>query len=335
METKRSLRCFTIVWVVTCFGSALSAQSSSIAAKIGQDEITVAELDARAKAQIRPLEEQIYTIRRQVLEQMISERLMRREAERLGTTVDDFARLVQSTATVTDSEVDGMVNQAVGIPESDLARQAARLRLLSQARAKAIQKELERLRSSVQVQVLLPDLPPEMAEVETEGFPALGAADALVTIVEFADFQCPFCATMNPILHDIVRSDETTVRWIHRDFPLPNHPMAGRAAEAARCANEQGRFWDYQIRLFEHSSTLSEATLETIASDLGMNLVAFRACGAEHRYVSGLRRDLDEGRRVGVRSTPTLVVNGKVFRGAMTKADLEKLIKAELEQKGR
>lgn len=313
------------------------AAQSPVAAKVGDRSITFAELEALVRAQLRPLEEQMYAIRRRALEQFIVEEVLQAEAARVGVTPDELKKRLQSSATVTEAEVENALRQspAAAGGMADLARETTRIQLLTRARIATLQQAVRELRAVAHVEILLPELPPERGDLQTAGFPTLGNTRAPVTIVEFADFQCPFCASMNPILHDIVRSSNDRVRLVHRDFPLPNHKQAWGAAEAARCAADQHKFWEFQERLFQRSSSLSEPVFQEIASELNLDANSFQRCMEDGRHSAAIRSDIEDGLRIGVRATPTFVVNGTILRGAVTKADLEKIIDAELNSNGR
>ncbi|MBI4021357.1 MAG: DsbA family protein [Candidatus Aenigmarchaeota archaeon] len=141
--------------------------------------------------------------------------------------------------------------------------------------------------------------------------PVLGSDDAPVTIIEFSDFQCPFCGrfydqTELQLKQDYV--DTGKLRIIYRDFPLSFHPEAQPAAEAAECANEQGKFWEFHDKIFENQATMSAAAYKQWASDLGMNVDQFTSCVETGKYRSEVQADLDAGVAAGVSGTPTVFV---------------------------
>ncbi|GBC77945.1 Disulfide bond formation protein D [bacterium HR08] len=153
------------------------------------------------------------------------------------------------------------------------------------------------------------ETPSSAIVLEIADAPSRGAKEAPVVLVEFSDYQCPFCArhvreTMPEIEREYVRTRK--VRYVFRDFPLEAiHPHAFRAAEAARCAGEQGRFWEMHDRLFAHQNALTSKDLLAHAEALGLNLRRFRRCLEERRFAERIRRDLSEGQRAGVRGTPS------------------------------
>ncbi len=178
--------------------------------------------------------------------------------------------------------------------------------------------------------------------------PSKGAKDARLVIVEFSDYQCPFCArhvreTMPEIERAYVRTGK--VKYVFRDFPLEAiHPQAFHAAEAARCAGEQGKFWEMHDRLFTYSNALGKEDLIAHAEALGLNLQRFRQCLEGRRFAERVRRDLSEGRRAGVRGTPSFFVGfaepgGKVrvvrvLRGAQPYEAFRQTIEELLRERG-
>ena len=168
-------------------------------------------------------------------------------------------------------------------------------------------------------------------KIPTDGFPSLGPADAPITLVEFADFQCPYCRqweqqTYKPLLD----AYPGKIRIVYRDFPLTSiHPNAMPAAEAAQCANEQGKFWEYHDKLFS-SETLDDATYQQYAQSLGLDMTKFNDCLTSHKYAQAIQADSDFAVNLGVNSTPTFFVNGLAIIGAQPLSSFTNVIDKEL-----
>ena len=147
-----------------------------------------------------------------------------------------------------------------------------------------------------------------------------GDKDAPVTLYEFSDYQCPFCAKFfSDTLPQIEENYITTgkVKLVYKDFPLDNiHPEATPAALAARCAGDQGQFWEFHDKIFQNQQLLSSASYTTWASELGLDLAEFSNCMSTRKHLSAVRKDLLEGQQAGVRGTPGFVLNGQVISGA-------------------
>ena len=177
-----------------------------------------------------------------------------------------------------------------------------------------------------------PAEPPRVA-VEPAG-PSIGPADAPVTIVEFSDFECPFCAALQPTLERVKAEYAGRMRLVFRHFPLTGiHPNAWRAAEAAACAGEQGRFWDLHALMFSEQAALSAGDLREKAARLGMDTAAFGACLDDRRYHDAVHADVDAGIEAGVEGTPTLFINGRPVVGVVPFDELAALIDDELRRR--
>ncbi len=158
----------------------------------------------------------------------------------------------------------------------------------------------------------------------------LGQADAPVTLIEFGDYECPFCKKMFDESEPQIRKEyiETgKVRMVYRDFPLSFHPSAMPAAEASECAKEQGKFWLYHDALFNRQAQLATLNYVTLATELGLNAAEFKTCVETHKYKSEIEKDYQDGVAAGVDGTPATFVNGKLVSGAQPYA----VFKAEIE----
>lgn len=164
-------------------------------------------------------------------------------------------------------------------------------------------------------------------QIETSDDPALGPADALVTIVEFGDFECPFCGQAYPIIKDLLRRYGDRVRFLYRDFPNPSiHVNALPAALAASCAEEQGKFWPYHDLLFTHQTELSSDSLRSLAQQASLNLVAFDQCVTSQRHLQEISDDYSAGVDAGVQGTPTWFINGYRLQGVLTPDDFNAIV---------
>ena len=159
--------------------------------------------------------------------------------------------------------------------------------------------------------------------------PSLGALDAPVTLVEFGDFQCPFCRRMSTTLLQLRQKYGDRLRIVWKDFPLASHPHALPAAQAARCAAEQGRFWEYHDRLFV-VRTFDVPALKRYAADLGLDEPRFAECVDSSKYAERVLRGRAEARALSLTSTPTTFVNGRLVKGARSYETFARLIEEEL-----
>lgn len=174
----------------------------------------------------------------------------------------------------------------------------------------------------------------QRVNVSTEGDPSIGPADAPITIVEFSDYQCPYCTAWYQQTYDqLMANYPGKIRFVYRDLPLPGHPESLPAAEAANCAGEQGSYWKYHDALFSDKYQLGRAAYEQYASDLGLDITAFTACLDDHRTRAEVQEDAAEAARLGLNGTPSFVINGRIFIGAHPFADFKAIIDEELAAK--
>ena len=173
-------------------------------------------------------------------------------------------------------------------------------------------------------------------EVSADDDPAIGPEDAPVTIIEFSDFQCPYCARFqSQTLPQILSGYGDRVRFVYRDFPLTSlHANALKAAEAADCANEQGAYWKYHDLLFQNQSGLDDASLKNYAASLGLDTGVFNQCLDSDKYLSEIQKDEQDGITAGVQGTPSFFINGMPLTGAQPYSAFQTAIEAALKEAG-
>lgn len=176
---------------------------------------------------------------------------------------------------------------------------------------------------------------PTKVSVSAEDDAVLGNANAPVTIIEFSDFECPFCGkfyteTLPSIKENYI--DIGKVKLVFRDFPLPFHPDAQKAAEAAECAGEQNKYWEMHDKIFENQNALSVANLKQYAKGMGLDSAQFNACLDSGKMASEVQKDLADGQGYGVSGTPTFFINGIELVGAQPYSVFDQLIKQALGQ---
>jgi protein-disulfide isomerase len=166
--------------------------------------------------------------------------------------------------------------------------------------------------------------------VSADDDPSLGPDDAAVTIIEFSDFQCPFCARVVPTIKQIEEEFGDSVRIVFRDFPLSFHQQAQKAAEAAECADDQGKFWEMHDKLFENQNALGIDSLKQYANELGLDGGEFDSCLDSGKHAEEVRKDFADGQQAGVTGTPAFFINGKLVSGAQPFSVFKQAIEQEL-----
>ena len=194
---------------------------------------------------------------------------------------------------------------------------------------------MEALRSQAKIVDRLQAPPIVRVEVPVDGAPVRGAADAPVTLVEFSDFHCPFCKRVQPTLAQLLERYPGKVKLAYRDFPIDSlHPQARRAAEAARCARDQGKFWEYHDLLFAGPPSAAPESLDRSAGQIGLDLVAFEGCLSSGVHAAAVQRDVDEGARLGLNGTPAFFINGRPLTGAQPLEAFVRIVEEELRSAG-
>jgi protein-disulfide isomerase len=168
-------------------------------------------------------------------------------------------------------------------------------------------------------------------EVSADNDPSIGPADAQITIIEFSDFECPYCTKWhNEVWPRIQEEYPDQVRLVYRDFPLNIHSSATLAAEAANCAGEQGAYWEYHDALFRAEHGLGQSAFKEYAQELGLVETDFNQCLDSHRYQEEVQADFNYAVQLGVKSTPTFFINGITLIGAQPFEAFQNVIEREL-----
>ena len=310
------------------------------AAEVNGTPILTAEVDSKLGHNLAKLQEQIFSLRQKQLETMIDQKLLEGEAAKRGVTI---ASLVQSEITgrvapVTADEVTRFYEDNKGKLKGDLKSLEEQIKTyLTTQRVQARQQEfVKSRRASAKIEMFLAPPPLFRAAVTTAGAPVRGPNDALVTIVEFSDFHCPFCRKVQPVLEQVRAKYADKVKFVFRDYPIDNlHPQARAAAEAGQCANEQGKFWEFHDKVFAGDSDASPATLDRFAKEVGLDLTAFETCRSSGKYKSHVAKSNQEGARLGITGTPTFFINGRMLVGAQSAESFSRVIEEELAAAGR
>jgi protein-disulfide isomerase len=175
----------------------------------------------------------------------------------------------------------------------------------------------------------------ENDKLKTDFEPSLGAPGADVVLVEFSDFQCPYCSRAQPTLRKVRETYGEKVRFVFVDFPLDFHPLAQKAHEAAYCAEDQGKFWPMYDRLFSSEGKLDIANLKAYATELGLDAKAFGTCLDSGKHAERTETAMSEGARNGVTGTPAFFINGRMLVGAQPFESFASVIEDELERAAR
>jgi protein-disulfide isomerase len=324
--------------IVLTLATAAPAQTDEPLAEVDGVSIKAQEVDKAIGMQLARLEEQMYRLRQQKLDALIEEKLLEAEARKRGMSRQALleAEVSSKVAAVADAEVDGFFNSNKGQldPATPGMREQVRAFLQTQKHTSQREEFVRSLRSQSKVVVHLKPPTPFKADIRTEGAPFRGAANAPVTIVELSDFHCPYCKRVQPILNELLKKFDGKVKHVFRDLPLDQlHPDARKAAEAARCAKEQGKFWEYHAKLMAGSTDASQQTLKRLAAEAGLDAAPFEQCLSTGKYSAAVQKDVEEATALGVNGTPAFFINGRLLTGAQPLEAFSKVIEEELAER--
>jgi len=317
--------------LLLCLAACAAAQEDERRPLAEVDGVPIHEDDLEDRSNVVELQQRLYQARLEAVEETVAQRLLAKEAERRGMTVEEL--LAAEVESKVEDPADDEVAELYEQQKSRIRRPLEEIRepLVEAMRRMRADQEREKfvasLREKSDVEILLE---PPRVEVDVAGEPRRGPADAPVTMVEFSDFQCPFCRRMQPVLMELFDEYEGKVSWVFKDLPLTQiHSQAQRAAEAARCAGDQGKFWEFRDALFERSR-VTEDTPDEIAAELELEEEPFHACLESGKYKAEVLANSREAQQLGISGTPTFVVNGIVLSGLQSKSALTRVIEAEL-----
>ena len=332
-QASRGILCLCLILLPAL--SALGQIPDTALASVNGIEITQKQVDDSVAARIYPLQQQLYAIRKATLDNLITTRLLESEATARSISIEELRRqLTLGEINVTQAQVEEAYKQNASFFASmspDEARERLRLDLENQSRMKNYRAGLEALRKKWVVKVNFA-APAFVSELDDGVSPAKGSAKPLITLVEFSDFECPFCSAVQATLKQIMQTYGKEVRLVFKHMPLEGHQNSLPAARAAYCAAEQDRFWQFHDALFA-SRELSPALFDEIAADLGLGVPKFQACLSSENSRTAIIKDIETARLLRIESTPSFIINGQLVKGALSFADFQKIIERELGQR--
>lgn len=349
MSVRRMALVLSAAVGLACSGAQGAAQSATapgtaatpdqVVAEVGGRKITLQEVD-RKWEEMDPAEEArvtqlLYQHRRNVLDQMVGDLLIEEAAKKAGQSAEQYlaAETAKRATAPTEDEVkqfyEANKDRAQGRSFEDLKGPITEfLKNQRELQARAALVDELKTKSGTPVKVTLD--PPRKQLAILDHDPVRGSASAPITIVEFSDFQCPFCGRVTPTLDKLRSAYPDKIKIVFKDFPLPNHAQAPKAAEAAHCANDQGKYWEMHDRLFANQQALDVPALKQHAAALGLDAATFDQCLDSGKYADIIKADMDEGEKLGIQSTPTLFINGRPVIGAQPYEYFDSVIKEEL-----
>lgn len=322
--------------------AAVSASPDQVVAEVAGKPITLEDVDAKWEefdaAERARIIQAMYQNRRNMLDQLVGDRLIENAAKAAGQTPEAFvaADSTRRLPAISEADVAQFYEQnkdrAQGRALDQLRGEIKPfLEARREQQARAMLVEELKSKNAGEVKVMLEA--PRYTVPTSDDDPVRGNPAAPITIVEFSDYQCPFCARVNPTLAKVRETYGDKVKIVFKDYPLPNHPQAPKASEAARCAGEQKKYWEMHDAMFANQRALEVPMLKQTARAIGLDGGAFDSCLDSGKHAAAVRAGFALGERMGVNSTPTLYINGRPLIGAMPFENFKAIIDEELARK--
>ena len=314
--------------------ASASGATSDVLATAGSKTITRGDVEASVKSELGEVEAARYKIIRGGVDELVATALFEQEATARGVTLEQLQQteVVEKVPAPNDDEVKKLYednkDQLGGQSFDDVKEKLVEYMKNRGAQAR-YNAYIGELKKKYPTKIALR---PPTVDVALGELPPLGPADAKVTIVEFSDYECPFCKRAEASVEQVKQTYGDKVRLAYRNYPLPFHQSARPAAQAAICANEQGKFWAMHDKLMA-AKDLSAANLQQIATDAGLDRKKFDDCVAAERGKEMIEKDLAAGQAAGVNGTPAFFINGRLLDGAQPFEKFQEIIDEELEAK--
>lgn len=318
---------------LTIIAAPAAQADDNIVATVGGQDVTMEELEIELKPQLEELEAQRFELLENGLGGLIAARLIEMEAKAKGVSQEELEQteIRDKVPAPTDEAVAQVFEENKGQLGPDAKLEDLKPRIVeflqSQGVGERAQEYLGELRAKYPVMVHLEA--PRVDVAWGSHPPRGGDENAPIKIVGFSDYECPFCKRGEDTLAKVLEAYGDKVRYYHRDFPLDFHANAHPAAQAAHCANDQEKYWEFHDALFA-SEALSSERFQAIADELSLDRDAFDACMSEGKYKAAVDLDTAEGATAGVTGTPAFFINGRVLSGAQPFSRFQEVIDAEL-----
>lgn len=308
-------------------------ESGKTAAIVNGQEITVEEVDQSGGGRIA---QQLYEMRKEMLQDMIDQKILDQAAREKKTTVGALLKEeVESKVTApTETEVKAVYDANKDRFDEPFETVRAQItNALKQNRQIGQRNQyVAELRNKAKIEMKLAKPPVQKVDVSADDDPSIGPDKAKVTVIEFTDYQCPFCGRARATVNKMIETYKEDLRYVLRDFPLSFHRDAFGAHVAAQCANEQGKYWDYNKILFKNQTALKLDQLKQYAVEAGLKTPEFNQCLDNNKYAAEVQKDMEDGMKAGVSGTPSFFVNGVMLSGAQPFENFKEIIDEELKK---
>ena len=272
-----------------------------------------------------------FKLEEQELESYLSEMLVQEAAKAKNQTEQEYIEALNKEGLASDADVQAFYEQNVkprpDAPPLDMIKDRIRGFLVAQKGQELVRTEIDRLKAAKGMTSELPAPEAAKASFDLAGRPMKGNPDAKITVVEFSDFQCPYCSRASGAVEELIKAYPNDVKVYFLHFPLSFHEQAMPAAIAAQCANQQGKFWELHDKIFENQRTLAGDQYAGWAKDVGLDVTKFEACVKDPESEKLVKADVEQGEAAGVQGTPSFYVNGVAHaNGPPSPADIAPLL---------
>jgi protein-disulfide isomerase len=333
----RALTLITIV-SITAFGgtsdqiSGLTPSGEDAVAEVDGVKLTFDALERDQPSALFQARNAFYEARRKAVDELVTNYLLKRQAKKENVSVAELLERHVDRTIAPDPNEEALRVYYEGLDTNETF-EAVKPKIIEHIREKrmahAKESYLQSLRADARISVLLA---PPRAEVTVAHTPTRGPANAPVVLVEYADYECPYCQQAQPDIDKLETEFKGKMAFVYKDLPLPMHPHAQKAAEAAQCAGVQNKYWEYHDLLLK-SRQLEVPQLKQDARELGLDGKSFDACLDSGQQSEPIKANLEEAKNLGLQGTPSFFLNGRFFSGNLGYEKLREMVAEELKRK--
>lgn len=310
-----------VAGVLVVLVSCTQGGGDPVVAEFDGKSVKASEAFGGVKTRLFDLEEEVFRTKEQAINEYVEQRLLEAQAKKQNMAIDQLLEKETgggAAAEVSDKDIEAfLASKGLSLKDPRIRKDDVKDYLKYRQKFEKRQAYVAKLRQTAKVKLHIKEPESPKLSPTVEGYPTWGNSKAPVTIVEFSDFQCPFCSRAVPALERIKSEyGPDKVRIVFRDMPLPSHDRAVPAANAAHCANEQGKFWEMHNVLFENQGKLADADLKEHAKKAGVDLAKFTACFDAKKFQGDIDKSRAEAEKLGISATPSFVINGTLLQGA-------------------
>ncbi len=338
---KKILSAFCFIFLMSgCLGknepaavnpSVSPASTGTVLARLDGNPITDEDVRKISGSKLAQAEMELYDARKEAIDQIVDQKLLEESAKKKNTTKDDLLKKeVYDKIKIEDKDIEKFYNEKKDQMQGkklDEVKASIKSYLFREKYQKLYGNLADGLRKKSNLEILIKAPKMDVAEGEN---PSIGPKDAPVKVIEFTDYQCPFCGRARPTVNQIIETYKSKVRYVLRDFPLSFHKDSMKAHEAAHCAGDQGKYWDMNKKLFANQQAIKMEDLKKYAGEIKLNQKKFDECLDSGKFTDKVQKNQQYGETVGVSGTPAFFVNGRMLSGARPFENFKSIIDDEL-----